>query len=314
VPSGLTILGNTTYNGNMNDNGNTTYNGNMSDMTGIADDEFACDRNEEQMPRFFIQDIVPIATDQINIQGNDARHIRDVLRMLPGETVIVCDGARVDITCVIHAFYDDHVGLLIKNREMNNTEPSFFATLFQGLPKGDKFDQIIQKCVELGVGRIAPLICQRNIVKISPNDVSKKMIRWNRIAQEAAKQCGRGKIPEVVQPIRFADAIALIESEANPIQTNQAKNIAFIPFEGERQETLRAFLESAMPQQPDPGASLSASSIAFFIGPEGGFAPEEIELAIAAGIHTVSLGRRILRTETAGPAVLAMIGYHVADY
>lgn len=258
------------------------------------------------MPRFFIEAIIPDEADQIEIRGTDARHIRAVLRMQPDEALTVCDGARVEFDCRIQSLQGDRVVLKIMDRGLNETEPSFEATLYQGLPKGDKFDLIIQKSVELGISHIVPVACERSIVKISSADVPKKVQRWNRIAQEAAKQCGRGRIPEVSAPLTFAEAIATVRSNGN---------IAFIPYEGERQKTLRRFLESVLPPVDGNTDTDSANrpALACFIGPEGGFSSAEITLATDAGIRTVSLGRRILRTETAGLAVLAMIGYHVND-
>lgn len=293
------------------------------------------------MPRFFIENLVPDDLEQIEIGGNDARHIRDVLRMQPGETVTVCDGARVDFCCSIETYRGDQVVLHITHRSLNGTEASFDATLYQGLPKGDKFDLIIQKCVELGIGRIVPVACERSIVKIAAADAPKKVQRWTRIAQEAAKQCGRGRIPEVTMPLRFAEAIAQVGAGYTTLPApgmisgmpeQPAGIIAFIPYEGEREISLRGFLESVLPRhalvhdrkKPDAvgfsGDPVSTAgrvgrpSIAFFIGPEGGFSPDEIAAAMAAGIQTVSLGRRILRTETASLAVLVMLGYHFADF
>ena len=280
------------------------------------------------MPRFFVESIVPEGEHRIDIHGPDARHIREVLRMAAGENLTVCDGARVDLQCLIESFQGDKVILRIQDRSRNDTEPSFVATLYQGLPKGDKFDIIIQKCVELGVDRIVPVACERSIVKIAAADVSKKCQRWNRIAQEAAKQCGRGRIPEVTHPVRFADAVDQVAAAIT------AGAIAFIPYEGEREQGLRRFLESALSEDglaevrnttktdgdsaekrgDEAERNRVRPDIRFFIGPEGGFSPGEIAAATTAGIQTVSLGRRILRTETASLAVLAMLGYHLSDF
>lgn len=282
------------------------------------------------MPRFFVENITSEGESRIEIQGPDARHIREVLRMAIGETLTVCDGARVDLQCLIEAFQGEKVVLQIQDRSRNETEPSFRAMLYQGLPKGDKFDTIIQKCVELGIDRIVPVACERSIVKITAADVPKKCQRWNRIAQEAAKQCGRGRIPEVTAPVRFAEAV---DQAAAVIS---AGAVVFIPYEGEREKGLRRFLESTLTKDERSEASVSAEvqanaereqaggfgpdsgrtdpDIRFFIGPEGGFSPGEINSATAAGIQTVSLGRRILRTETASLAVLAMLGYHLSDF
>lgn len=273
------------------------------------------------MPKFFIEATLPPDVDRFTIRGEDARHIRQVLRMQPGEVLVVGDAARVDHVCVIDGFTEDGVALEIRERQPNQTEPSFQATIYQGLPKGDKFDQIVQKAVELGISRIVPVVCRRSIVKLDIADAAKKNVRWSRIAQEAAKQCGRGAIPEVALPLRFAAAVA----EASRAMAGGA--LAFIPYEAERDQGLRQLLEDRLPAASIMRSALEAVNaegavaeaenrpeVAFFIGPEGGFAPEEIDQALAAGIVPVSLGRRILRTETAGPAVLAMLGYHFNDF
>lgn len=284
------------------------------------------------MPRFFVENIIPEGVCRIEIHGPDARHIREVLRMAAGEALTVCDGARVDLQCLIEAFQGEKVVLQIQDRSRNETEPSFRATLYQGLPKGDKFDTIIQKCVELGIDRIVPVACERSIVKIAAADVSRKCQRWNRIAQEAAKQCGRGRIPEVTAPVRFTEAVDQVAAAIS------AGAIAFIPYEGEREQGLRRFLEQTLTEDGQNDAIASADGrgdsaggqarglaggavqsrlspdIRFFIGPEGGFSPVEIATATTAGIQAVSLGRRILRTETASLAVLAMLGYHLSDF
>lgn len=257
------------------------------------------------MPRFFIETILPPDTVHFKICGEDAHHIRQVLRLQPGELLTVCDGARVDSTSAIVGFRDGCVDLEVRERHANTTEPSFQATLYQGLPKGDKFDQIVQKAVELGVSRIVPVACRRSIVKLDMADAARKNVRWSRIAQEAAKQCGRGRIPEVAMPLPFTAAVAEITRSA------AGGALAFIPYEGERELSLRRLLEERL---PGAAPAETVPQVAFFVGPEGGFAPEEIDAARTAGIVPVSLGRRILRTETAGPAVLAMLGFHFRDF
>ena len=274
------------------------------------------------MPRFFVEAVLSPETDRTEIVGPDARHIKDVLRLRPGSELTVCDGARSDLLCTIESIQGDRVTLTIIKRSPNDTEPAFFATLYQGLPKGDKFDLIIQKSVELGAGRIVPMICERSIAKVSASDTARKIQRWNRIAQEAAKQCGRGLVPTVTEPVSFAQAVADVAGQTTSNDT------AFIPYEGERAMSLRQFLETAVPipekRSPrDIPESRSRDevygveqrpSISFLIGPEGGFSPAEMSLAESNRIQTVSLGRRILRTETASLAVLAMLGYHFDEF
>ena len=149
------------------------------------------------MPRFFIEQSVAPDETHVRIGGEDARHIRDVLRMRPGEELTVCDGARTDLLTCIEALDATGVTLRIEDRLASQTESPCEIWLFQGLPKADKLESIIQKSVELGVLTIVPVQCQRSVVRLEQRDVGKKLLRWNKIAQEAAKQCGRGVLPVV---------------------------------------------------------------------------------------------------------------------
>lgn len=248
------------------------------------------------MPRFFIEQTVDPGQVSLRIDGEDARHIRDVLRMRPGEKLIVCDGARTDLLTQIAALDPGGVTLAIEERWPSQTESPLDIWLFQGLPKADKLEMIIQKSVELGVLHIIPVQCRRSVVRLDARDVDKKLGRWNKIAQEAAKQCGRGVLPDVIRPLTFAAAVALAGQ----------LDMALIPWENERQQSMRQLLSAAHSEFEHTSRR---SKVGIFIGPEGGFAPDEIELALAGGWQPVSLGPRILRTETAGPAVLAMLSY-----
>lgn len=248
------------------------------------------------MPRYFIDEILEPNRQTITLTGEDAHHIRTVLRMTIGDPVVVCDGAGTDIHTVIDSFEDGRVGLNILKREKNRTEPIWQAHLFQGLPKGDKMEQIIQKSIELGVGSITPVECRRSVAKISAAARERKLERWNKIAQEAAKQCGRGRTPLVCEPVTFNGALKQLAT----------LDLAFVPWENERDRSLKQVLTEFEKnyQREDP-----SGSIGFLIGPEGGFSPDEIDALLAAGLNSVTLGARILRTETAAPAVLAMLGY-----
>jgi 16S rRNA (uracil1498-N3)-methyltransferase len=259
------------------------------------------ERQDCHMPRFFIEKTIAPEEHQLRIEGDDAHHIRDVLRLRPGEELMVCDGTRTDLVGRIHSLDASGVTLEIISRMPNQTESPYETWLFQGLPKSDKMDSIIQKAVELGVTHMVPVQCQRSVVRLEPRDFAKKLARWNRIAQEAAKQCGRGILPEVGEPLSFRAAVDLASH----------LDLALVPWENERDQTIRAILEARqagllqLPHRP---------RIGILIGPEGGFALDEIDRALASGLQPVSLGRRILRTETAGPAVLAMLGYQFNDF
>jgi 16S rRNA (uracil1498-N3)-methyltransferase len=250
------------------------------------------------MPRFFTEDCLDPAATSLTLSGGDFHHIRDVLRLKTGDELTVCDGCGCDLICRIERFGPDRVELTILARQANQTEPVYQATLFQGLAKGEKMDTIIQKAVELGAARIVPVICRRSVARLDQKDTAKKMQRWNRIAAEAAKQCGRGLMPTVGEPLSFAAAV------------NEAAraDIRLIPWENERVNSMRTELEhTGMPAGRPPVISV-------MIGPEGGFDAAEIAVALAAGIRPVSLGRRILRTETAGAVALAMIMFRFDDF
>ncbi|MGI6669108.1 MAG: 16S rRNA (uracil(1498)-N(3))-methyltransferase [Acetivibrionales bacterium] len=250
------------------------------------------------MSRFFVErDAIDESSGCINITGGDVRHIVNVLRAAPGDAIVVSDGLGTDYDAVIERTGKDAVLARITATRRNLTEPGMDITLFQGIPKSDKMDFIIQKCVELGVKRIVPVVTARTAVRIggAQGNTYSKTVRWKRIALESAKQCDRGIIPAVEEPVMFAEALELAES----------CDLKLMPYEEEKTRRLRTFLR-ALPQ----GIS---NSIAVFIGPEGGFDPGEAEEAARGGFETVSLGPRILRTETAGMVVITILMYENGD-
>ncbi len=256
------------------------------------------------MPRFFVEEEIPADATTWGITGDDARHIRIVLRMIPGDELTLCDGHRTDIHARILAVTDDVVELSLGERQENQTESPLEIWLFQGLPKSDKMDAIIQKTVELGVSRIIPVACERSVARIEAKDAVRKTERWNKIAREAAKQCGRGQLPVVEAPVSFREAIRLATET----------DLALIPWENERNQSIRHLLTSTEPRLIALQKSGQRPRVAVLIGPEGGFSMAEIDYALAKDLKPVTLGRRILRTETAGPAVLAMLGYQFEPF
>lgn len=243
------------------------------------------------MQHFFVTPSQVGETD-IYIEGSDVNHMKNVLRMRYGEELTVSDGDNLKYRCAVERYEEGRAVLKILERMQSDTELSSRIYLFQGLPKQDKMELIIQKAVELGVYRIIPVSTSRCVVKLDEKKAVKKAERWRQIAVSAAKQAGRGYIPEVVPVIAYQEALA------------QAKklDVILIPYELERgmRET-RKIIEAIKPGQ----------SIAVFIGPEGGFEKEEVEQALGCGARAVTLGRRILRTETAGLTVLSVLMFHL---
>ena len=248
------------------------------------------------MPRFFVN-ASQIDTERgtVSLVGADAHHIARSLRMAVGERITVCDAER-EYLCVLDAFDDERevTARITESREVS-TEPPFRAHLYQALPKGDKLDSIIQKAVECGVSDVTPFESAHCIVRIKPEAEEKKTERRRRIALEAAKQCGRGTVPEVVPSVSFSEAV----SEASKA------DLALFCYEGEGTQPLRTVLSFFAAAHGDK----ELPEISLMIGSEGGFSPAEAERAAAAGMIPVGLGRRILRTETAAAFVLSCLVY-----
>ncbi|MCH5212316.1 MAG: 16S rRNA (uracil(1498)-N(3))-methyltransferase [Oscillospiraceae bacterium] len=241
------------------------------------------------MPKFFTAR-ENITDTEIVIESEDAKHIQKVLRLGVGDEITICDGRGIDYTAVISEIEKTRVVCGIKDSRVCDTEPSINVTLYQGLPKAAKMDYIIQKTTELGITKIVPAKLSRCVVKLDGEAAERKKVeRWQKIAGEAAKQSGRGVIPEVCMPMGLDDIIAELKNV----------DMAFAPYECEQETRLKDILDSAG----------EVKNVSFIIGPEGGFDITEIEKLKAAGIKTITLGRRILRTETAGEAVLAMTMY-----
>ena len=243
------------------------------------------------MTRLFIESRIDETTDAWEITGESARYLTDVLRMRVGEELILCDSARIDHICEIVSVGKALVAVSIRDRHPNGNEPKFVATVYQGMAKGERMDLSIQKSVELGVTRYVPTACSRSIVKIKEGKDSKRE-RWQAIALEAARQCGRGIVPVVDAPMGFEEALK---------DAQENHDLVLLPWEEEKEGKLGEILA---------GVDFESSpKIAVFIGPEGGFSEEEAKLAEQHGAKLVTLGKRILRTETAAPAVLAMLVY-----
>lgn len=236
-----------------------------------------------------------IGTDQIEIIGADVNHIRNVLRMTLGEEITVSTGEDAkEYRCAICALEEERIVAEIRWCEEAGRELSAKLYLFQGLPKADKMEFIIQKAVELGVHQIIPVATRRAVVKLDAKKEASKRKRWNAIAESAAKQSKRQIIPEVSPVMSFKEAVCFAESLDHRL----------IPYErAEGMAHTRSCLQAVRPGQ----------SVGIFIGPEGGFESEEIELAEKHGIHAITLGRRILRTETAGMALVSVLMFQLEE-
>lgn len=245
------------------------------------------------MYHFFVEPD-QIAEDRITILGEDVNHIGNVLRMKPGENVLISAEGEKDRLCGIEEIRRDEVILrILEVREENNELPARIH-LYQGLPKSDKMELIIQKAVELGAYRIVPVSTKNTVVKLDAKKAEAKVKRWNAIALAAAKQSKRSVIPEVAPVISLGQALEEVK----------AFDLKLIPYENaDGMAKTRACLEKAAPGQ----------DIAVFIGPEGGFDPGEIEKAKDAGTEPVTLGKRILRTETAGLCILSALMMQLDD-
>lgn len=235
------------------------------------------------MPRFFI-DYVP--DDTAVITGGDARHIAQALRMRRGEKLVLCDCLGMDYDGEIERIEPGGASVLVRVLGCcrSVSEPSLRVTLYQALPKQDKFDTVVQKAVELGVYRIVPVLSARCVSRPDEKAFAKKRQRWQKIADAAAKQSGRGILPQVGGLVHFSEAVR----EA----AGQEGGISLLFYEGGGERILKLLREGV-------------SSAAAFIGPEGGFEPGEVALAQRAGVLRATLGPRILRTETAPIAALA---------
>ncbi|NLY74122.1 MAG: 16S rRNA (uracil(1498)-N(3))-methyltransferase [Firmicutes bacterium] len=244
------------------------------------------------MIRFFISPD-QIKENTVVLQGEDRHHLVNVLRQGPGGEIIVLNGKGEEYLVRINEITPEQViGEIIEKLE-RQTEPRVKITLVQSLPKADKFEWILQKNTELGVARFQPVITERSNIKLTTEVRERKLERWRKIIKEAAEQSGRRIIPKL-EPIRCWDeAIADFQDE-----------LVLIPWEGEQARSLKQVLKS-LKVQPE--------RVTVLIGPEGGFSVGEVEKARTQGAIPVTLGPRILRTETAGLVVAAALFYHFDD-
>ncbi|MBQ7839378.1 MAG: 16S rRNA (uracil(1498)-N(3))-methyltransferase [Lachnospiraceae bacterium] len=244
------------------------------------------------MYQFFV-DASQIQGKRIVITGNDYNHIKNVLRMKIGEELAVSNGTDgKEYRCGIEEFGENEVICSLRFIKEDGLELPARVTLFQGLPKADKMELIVQKMVELGVYSIVPVATKRAVVKLDDKKAKAKVARWQTIAEAAAKQSKRRIVPRIGEVCTMKEALAQAAS----------MDVKLIPYElSEGMKKTRELIEGVKPGQ----------EIAVFIGPEGGFEEAEIALAEDAGFQAITLGKRILRTETAGMTVMAWLMYHL---
>ena len=237
------------------------------------------------MPRFFVN-ADAVSEDGVRITGADAHHIARALRMAVGEEITVCTEAGRELLCRLSRIRDDEAVAEILSERQSSAEMPLSVTLYMAYPKGDKLETVVQKAVELGASRIVPFLSERCIRRPKPEKLEAERERLSRIATEAAKQCGRGALPEVRLPLSFDDML----------REAVADGVALFCYEGKGTRSIRALLEGG-----------DCKHLSVIVGSEGGFSEGEAEAARAAGCQMTGLGPRILRCETAPLYALSAI-------
>ncbi|NMB25480.1 MAG: 16S rRNA (uracil(1498)-N(3))-methyltransferase [Firmicutes bacterium] len=251
--------------------------------------------------RFFVE-AGQISGDSISIVGEELTHLQRVLRLQVGATVVVCDGTGKEYQAVLREVGRELALAEIISAADSVVEPRLRITLVQALPKADKMDFIVQKGTELGIHEFLPVITERTIVRLRPDKAQRRVERWQRIAQEAAKQSQRAVIPKVGMPVTWQEGLSKYKEKHGAI-------LGLFPWESARGKHLRDVLLQAW--GPSDGRYPLEAWIC--IGPEGGWSPEEAKAAELAHLIPLSLGSRILRTETAGMVVAALVLYASGD-
>lgn len=252
-------------------------------------------------PRFFVDPSeieVREGHEVVVLKGEAAHHITRVLRMQPDDPLWVCDGTGKEYPGRITELRKEAVTVALGAPQSAVGEPAFRITLFQGLPKSDKMDWIVQKAAEVGVHTVVPLRAERSVINLSDSKAIGRTERWRRIAEAAAAQAGRGRVPVVEPPTGVQEALTAWRQQA-------PEGLLVLPWEEERERGIRSLItakKSTMPQE-----------IGILIGPEGGLTADEIQFAAQLGGEVCTLGPRILRTETAGTVVAALILYELGE-
>ena len=243
------------------------------------------------MTRFFVSP-EELGNDMIQLVGENAGHAK-VLRLKAGEQVLVCDGEGGECLCAVSDVSDGQIGLVVKSQQRSESEPALRVSVYMAFPKGDKLEHVIQKATELGAFEIVAFPSGRCVSRPDEKSLKKKLERWQKIAQSAAEQSGRGRIPQVI----------VLGSYAQALERAAKADKAILFYENEQATTLRMSLSAG-----------EYHSISLLTGPEGGLETAEVEKARCAGLEICTLGKRILRCETAPLCALSAVMYHVGEY
>lgn len=243
------------------------------------------------MTRFFVtpDEMMP---DFMVLTGENAAHAK-VLRLKCGEEVLVCDGQGGECLCAVSDVSDGQIGLVVKSQQRSESEPALRVSVYMAFPKGDKLEHVIQKATELGAFEIVAFPSGRCVSRPDEKSLKKKLERWQKIAQSAAEQSGRGRIPQVI----------VLGSYAQALERAAKADKAILFYENEQATTLRMSLSAG-----------EYHSISLLTGPEGGLETAEVEKARCAGLEICTLGKRILRCETAPLCALSAVMYHVGEF
>jgi len=244
--------------------------------------------------RYFFIEPAALQKSVVAIGGSELRHIKNVLRLKPGDQIRIFDGEGFEYDASIHRFFADRVEIKIARKYPGARESPAQITVAQALLKEKKMDRLLRHLCELGVNRWIPFICERSVPKPAEKRSSARKQRWNKIVKESCKQCRRSKLPEIIKILKFEDLLAY----------DQACDLKIVFYENES-ATLKTLMA------PDPPAA--PRKILLILGPEGGFSDQEIEDARAAGCVVAGLGSRILRAETAAIAACTLIQYLFGD-
>ncbi len=243
------------------------------------------------MQRFFIPGDW-IKNNQVVLGGEVVHQIRNVLRLAPDDAITLLDNTGWEYEAIITDIAKDRVEAKVAHKSFSQTEPRTRFTLYQAILKKTRFEFALQKCTELGIANFVPILCQRCVAIWNPSNLQ----RWQQIIREAAEQSQRGRLPTLHKPVNFIDACS------------RASTNSFVAWEGECDTGIRELLKKEL-----KGGRINKSAINLFIGPEGGFTPQEIEKARGMGVTPLSLGRRVLRAETAGLVAASIIFYELGD-